>query len=305
MDLPQEVELTFVDGVAVGAAGVDLYLGCGFPTLDVQASRMLLLRSNGKWGHHDVHARVRSVDISESPFGFYSLSGDGVVSVGSMQGINFERIADAGTGAGKFGYVKRIKKIGDSLYVCGDQRQVYVRVGARWQHLDADILMNDPLAVGVSLNDIGGTDERNIYAVGDRGVIFHYDGSRWANIASPTNRNLERIFVRSRDEIYICGDATTLLKGSNDKWNVIETGFDLEETFWGVAFFQGAQYLATEHRIVRLDDNGLSVVDTGIPTSGSYHRLSATSEKLWSIGVNDLAFFDGRQWTRVEYPPNR
>src|SRR5262249_53937895 len=134
-----ESALTIVDGTAVGGSVIDLYLGCGFSEIETDSSRMLLRRPNGQWGHHDVRTKVISVDASASPFGFFALGRDGVVSIGNETGISFESIREAGTGRDKCGYVKRIKKIGDALYVCGDLHQVYFRGPKEWIRIDSGI----------------------------------------------------------------------------------------------------------------------------------------------------------------------
>lgn len=304
MDDLEHAKLTFIDGAAVDQGEVELYLACSFTDINIGKSRMLLLRKDGKWGHHDVSTYARSVDISNNPFGFFALGKDGVVSIGSLSQISFEFIDDAGTGAGKLGYVKRIKNIGENLYVCGDLHQVYQRKNGSWAHMDNDIIIKDPRAVGVSLNDIDGLSDNDIYTVGDRGVIYHFDGAGWEKLESPTNCNLERVLCSSSDEIYITGGLGTLLRGNKNGWKVIHPDNPINDTIWGVAKFQNCIYLSTNLQLYKLNGDVLEAVDTGIPVSGSYYRLTASKTKLWSIGVNDISAFDGSTWSQVIYPDN-
>lgn len=44
---------------------------------------------------------------------------------------------------------------------------------------------------------------------------------------------------------------------------------------------------------------------TGLtPELQDAHVLEAKDGVLWSFGFKDLAWFDGKQWTRVDHPDN-
>ncbi|HLD68815.1 MAG TPA: hypothetical protein VJA19_22585 [Pseudomonas sp.] len=296
--------LTFIDAAAFEGGDVELYLGCEFTDAPPGKSRMLLLRKDGKWGHHDVNSSIRSVDISDSPFGFFALCKDGVVSLGDSSQISFEFIEDAGTGAGKFGYVKRIRNIAGELYVCGDLHQVYRRAGGSWPHIDRDLLIQNPRAIGVSLNDMDGTDSNDIYSVGDRGVICHFDGTRWEKLDSPTNCNLERVLCLSADSVYVCGNNGVLLHGNRNGWQALNQDNAIGDTLWGIAEFQGEVYLSTNLQLYKLRGEVAEPVSSGIAVAGSNSRLTASSSKLWSISANDILVFDGLTWSQVVYPAN-
>lgn len=296
--------LTFLDAAVFDSGDVELYLGCEFTDGPSGRSRMLLLRNDGKWGHHDVNSSVRSVETNDTPFGFFSLCKDGVVSLGDSSQVSFEFIDDAGTGAGKFGYVKRIRNIAGELYVCGDLHQVYRRAGGTWPHIDRDILIQNPRAIGVSLNDIDGTGSDDIYSVGDRGVIYHFDGARWEKLESPTNCNLERVLCLSPESVYACGNNGVLLHGNRNGWQVLNQDNLIGDTIWGIAEFQGDIYLSTNLQLYKLKGDIAEPVQTGIAVAGSNSRLAASSNKLWSISANDIVVFDGNAWSQVVYPGN-
>ena len=58
---------------------------------------------------------------------------------------------------------------------------------------------------------IWGSDERNILGVGQQGKIFHYDGSSWHEMTSPTEKRLHAISGSSAHDIYASGEHGTLL----------------------------------------------------------------------------------------------
>lgn len=296
--------LTFLDAAAFEDGEVELYLGCEFTDALPGRSRMLLLRKDGKWGHHDVNSSVRSVDTSSTPFAFFALCKDGVVSLGNMNQISFEFIDDAGTGAGKFGYVKRIRHIAGELYVCGDLHQVYRRADGAWPHIDSDILVGDPRAIGASLNDIDGNASDDLYCVGDRGVICHFDGKHWERLESPTNCNLERVLCLSPEIVYVCGSNGVLLQGNRNGWKVLNHDNVIGDTIWGISSFREEIYLSTNLHLYKLKGELAEPVITGISVAGSNSHLTSSSSKLWSISANDILVFDGAKWSQVVYPGN-
>ncbi len=305
MGQPSHDHVTFVDGVAIDQGDLRIYLGSGFSTQDLDASRMLLLSGAGRWMTHDIPSRVISVHARRSPLELYGLGRDGFVSIATTTRVAEEAIPDAGTGRGKFGYVTQIRSIGEQLHVCGSLHQVYRRVRAGWEHIDDEILVRNVRAVGYNLNSIDGTAPNDIYTVGDRGHIFHYDGTRWRETGSPTNYDLERVLCASADEVWICGMHGILMRGNRSGWELLGDPEEFVEDFWGIAVFQDNVYLSTARGIVKWDGTGFDPVDVGVPFSGSFHRLTASDKTLWAVGVNDLVCFDGQRWTEVVYPGNQ
>ena len=45
-------------------------------------------------------------------------------------------------------------------------------------------------------------------------------------------------------------------------------------------------------------------VTTLTPDLQDTHILEAKDSVLWSFGFKDLAYFDGKRWTRVDHPDN-
>jgi hypothetical protein len=43
------------------------------------------------------------------------------------------------------------------------------------------------------------------------------------------------------------------------------------------------------------------LVGVALTSAGSW---GACAEQLWSFGVDDIAWFDGKKWTRLEHPDN-
>lgn len=267
-------------------------------------SRLFFTRPPTKWAKHDLNWNVVSVCYFAPLDAFCALSMQGDVNLAGQQGFATEKIADAGTyPAGRLGAVKQIRVIGDHLYVCGDQGQVYRRGQGGWTHIDDGILERTISASALDLNGIDGTSDADIYVVAMHGRIFHYDGRSWTELDSPTNVHLERVRCVSPDEVYFCGNAGVFLK-KTPKGFEDHSVPDLGKHFWGLEHLDGKIYLATLDGLYVFDGNSVEAVNTGLtPAIGGY-RLSARDGTLWSFGVDDVAWFDGTTWTRVEHPDN-
>jgi hypothetical protein len=250
------------------------------------------------WGRQDLNRNVVSVCYLANPNSFQALSEDGEVTSYDPQGSTSASIADVE----KYGAVSQIRTIEGVLYVCGMQGQVYRRGSSGWVHIDKGILDPKVSARALHLNSIDGTSGKDIYVVGFGGRILHYNGKTWTELPSPTNLHLERVHCVAPGETYVCGNNGTFLKITPQ--GIENHSIELEDHFWGLTSFQGKVYLATLEGLYVFDGSTVEEVDTGLePAIGGY-RLDARDGQLWSFGVDDLAFFDGKSWTRVIHPDN-
>jgi hypothetical protein len=249
------------------------------------------------WGSHDLEWEVVSVTYDPEGDALYALSPEGNVSI--VTDDNYEEAIPDGA---KYGGLSQIKHIDGAIYVCGFRGQVYQRSPRGWTHIDRGIFEAKLKAKALHLNSIDGTSANDIYVVGFGGRILHYDGSTWTELSSPTNLHLERVHCAAPGEIYACGNNGTFLKITPQ--GIENHSIEVEDHFWGLTSFQGKVYLATLKGLYVFDGKTVEELDTGLePPIGGY-RLDARDGQLWSFGVDDLAFFDGKTWTRVIHPDN-
>ena len=72
-----------------------------------------------------------------------------------------------------------------------------------------------PSSFTTALFDVWGLTPNDVWAVGDDGAVFHYDGAVWSALESGTRNQLERVRARvlpdgSRELIIVGGDGTVL-----------------------------------------------------------------------------------------------
>jgi photosystem II stability/assembly factor-like uncharacterized protein len=304
MENTQIAGISFMDGVAVEDV-VKIFVACDLQTGNFNVSRLFWLTEDGEWMHSDVETIVVSVCVVTKPYRTYFCLGQDGKVYGTISGGGdfFEQITDAGTGKGKYGYVTQIREIASDVYVCGDQGQVYKRSAGGWAHIDVGLLHKERRRHDISHNSIDGTAPDNIYVVGDYGRIFYYDAHKWQDISYETNLSLQRVKCVGSEEIFVCGEHGLLLQGNRNGWKVIGDP-ELDATIWDLEMFNNKLYLAVEDKLMAYDGIKISEVDTKLtPPIDAYH-LSSRNGVLWSIGENDLAFFDGKKWVRVVHPDN-
>lgn len=82
------------------------------------------------------------------------------------------------------------------------------------------------------LNAIWGTSPNNIYAVGNNGVILHFDGITWTQMNSGTTGSLVSIIGFSENEIYALG--FNLYKFDGVNWTIVN-GAPGGNVIWGTS----------------------------------------------------------------------
>lgn len=107
--------------------------------------------------------------------------------------------------------------------------------------------------------------------------------------------------------VYIVGDNGTVLKGnSKDGFKDLSSSLHIQH-YTDIEYFNGDLYLAS--------NKGMFVIDCATDAIKKYktdleidlqdtHKLSAKDGVLWSIGIRDIAWFDGKSWIRVDIPGN-
>jgi len=55
--------------------------------------------------------------------------------------------------------------------------------------------------------------------VGERGDIFHYDGSSWSKMSSGTEWNLWGVWASSSSDVFVVGDGATILHYDGSSWS--------------------------------------------------------------------------------------
>lgn len=272
--------------------------------MDANFTRIFTWR-NGVWGTSDFQGiDVRSICGLAAPRrGTCYLGKDGRLIMSTLDGRREEKIPGAGAEPGELGYLHKITEIAGKLYACGVAGQVYRRDPAGWVHFDEGVLDPKGPPQALDLYCIDGTDDNNIYAVGQRGVAWHYDGNGWNREQLPTTKSLEWVRCVSPDKVCVCGDGGLLFVGSHGRWKEYAVA-PMKPHFWCVEDHEGTIYLAATDGLYRLAGDRIFPVDTGLTPAPDGYRLHAVGGVLWSFGADQICFLDGKGWTSLKHPDN-
>jgi hypothetical protein len=249
-----------------------------------------------EWGQEDLEWITASCCVSQVPkeqmvavgdAGQFVALGGGEMVEGNIEDSVKERAKDS--------VLRAVQDVAGKAYAVGMMKQVYRRDG---RELWTDI--------GASLPDKGGfeaihgTSEKDLYAVGWKGEIWHYDGKKWESIDSPTNKILTGVCCAGDGNVYVCGKDGILLRGKGSRWELIDHD-ETEEDFWDLEWFKGQLYASTMSFVYNLKGKSLVINDMDENPASSCYHLSATKDQLlWSVGAKDIMVCDGRKWTKIE-----
>jgi hypothetical protein len=231
----------------------------------------------------------------------------GDVLVSTPRGNGNEMVDASEDGPSGRGVLRDLRLIGRHVYAAGTHRQVYRREASDdpaaigfWRRMDAGVVLPRPSDELRGFNSIDGFSEEDIYAVGWRGEIWHYDGSRWHAIESPTNLKLERVVCGGDGNVYAAGQVGVLLRGRGNRWSAIPQKAT-DKQFWGAEWYRDRLWLATQSGVFVLDPNDdVNPVDFGLTDPPTCRWLASGDGVLWSIGASHLSYTsDGVQWLQV------
>ena len=227
--------------------------------------------------------------VCVGPNGHYSITAASGKPVGNIaensqpkpQGPRYGAISSVSTAAGK-------------AFAVGLGGMVY-----RLDNFNGWTRIDDGLPDTFDAKALHGFSGEDIYAVGSRGEIWHYDGKQWTKCDSPTNVNLTCVCCAPDGRVYAAGHDGLILSGRASTWKVIEHGATQKKPFWDLEWFAGEIYVSTLSALYRLQSDKLARVQFGEEVVKTCNQLSATTEVLWSVGEKDVLSFDGKSWTRV------
>lgn len=148
--------------------------------------------------------------------------------------------------------------------------------------------------LGDVIFSVRGVSSRNLYACGANGLLWHFDGT-WTQIQLPTNQRLLGLLTLAADDTLVCGAGGVLFRGAGANWSdVSQPGHD----FHSLAHYRKEIYLAGGGEgVFRFD--GIAVAN--IKSTITSYRLASNANYLASAGDVIAARFDGQGWFGARY----
>jgi len=270
-------------------------------TGDVQDAQVFIFR-DGEWVFHDLQWNAIGLTITEQlSQAMIALGREGEVLIGSKSGFSEEEIEDENGGPVERGPMRSISTIDGSVFAVGMNRQIYRWIGANgWDRHEEGLPKEIGLHEIVGFNAIDGSAINDLYVVGWGGEIWRNDGKGWRRIESPTNLALLDVKLINPDLIYACGQGGIIIRGSKDRWELVEYEGPEDLEFSSMAWFKDKLYLADNHALYVLDKNELSKVDFGVDGTVPSSHLHANDGILLSVaGKEVFTTTDGIKWDEV------
>ena len=168
---------------------------------------------------------------------------------------------------------------------------------AKWQQSNSVPTEN-------TLYGIWGSSSTDVFAVGVYGTIVHYDGSRWTEMKSGTDRHLNDIWGSSSNNVFAVGDSTILHYDGN-RWSDINMG-NYNLNFYGIwGSSDNNLFIVSHYSETILHYNGSSW--TEMTTQNGDNRFEQHVPNIWGHSENDvfaldtidIHHYDGNQWTAM------
>lgn len=321
----------FIDGVAID--GNSLYIATQLESLDPDETAHTRMstyapdRQELPFGCHDFPDNIVSVHayrvLPEDKHRFVGLGRHGLVHFrrgGTTPSNRTEQILGAGMLEDALGgLMTHLREIDGQLWACGQRGQVYRRFAQDdWRHVDQGLFVDlDPdkfatpgdlaeaMVSGPMLECVDGSSESDVYVVGLHGFMAHFDGKQWRKVDLRTDEHLTWVRCYGPGEVWACGFNGTLIKGNARDGFKEMSSVDDNQTWVCLSKFQDKVYLSAEEGLHVFDGKKIAPVKTKLkPELQDAWRVDHADGVLWSIGVKDLARFDGKTWERIHHPDN-
>jgi len=152
------------------------------------------------------------------------------------------------------------------------------------------------------LNEIWGSSASDVFAVGDLGVVVHFDGEDWTPQPTPASTpGLRAIWGVGGDEVYAAGEAGGLLRYDGRAWSAIDSG--ATETLTGVWAYSASEiWTISATTVRRFDGSGWTEMLALVPALEARGWIAGTGpDDVWLTGGADgiVRRYDGARWATL------
>lgn len=204
------------------------------------------------------------------------------------------------------GYLEDLRYIGNNLYACGSQGQVYCKTAAGWISVDNNLFVPFSGKVERCLLSIDGSSEDNIIVVGEQGLVNNWNGERWCQLDLPTNLSINYVLYSSDGSVYVCGDGGFINKLSKpNQWLDLSDITITEKSLWSMTEFQGKIYIAAEDKLLWTDGKYLGEITIPLDIELFFMAVDSSHDTLWCVGDENVLMYDGEIWHSIQHPDNK
>ncbi len=219
-----------------------------------------------------------------------------------------EQLPDSGLEGRGLGQPNDIRRIAGKLYICGFAGQVYTQnAKGAWVHMDQGLAEPEGKVDSIDLESIDGTGPNDIYTVGSKGLVYHWNGKRWTKVPVLTNVYLAKVRCFAEHNIVIVGEKGVIIESDGTGFKESRIGIAEDASLSDVALYNDKLYVAAGDKLLVKKPNGdWSEVRHGLDKEKTqFIRLAVGEGRLWAMGYKRLNSFDGKKWVAHLDPNNK
>ncbi len=182
----------------------------------------------------------------------------------------------------------------------------------------AQEIRTDSLSGTAPLHTIWGSSSKDLFAVGDGGMILHYDGAAWTRMNSGTSKDIGHVWGTSDKNIWAAGwnqtkNLSVLVHYDGNGWQEVNLGqlHDVSTSsnglisVWGCDSAGHAKTYACGSFVYRMTDSGPWSNDSGLLANRLPDSTYAGLNEMRGNGSNDfmvegaggfLSHWNGKSW---------
>jgi hypothetical protein len=150
------------------------------------------------------------------------------------------------------------------------------------------------------LSGVWGNSSEDVFAVGGRGAVLHFDGRRWARQTSGTGKNLAAVWTASSSEAIAVGLDGVILHFDGRGWNTKKGGTSKSLlAVWGAS---ASDVFAVGRGGTILHFDGRGWTRQPSPTRYDLNAVwGASASDVYAAGLHGtLIHFDGEKWSQKD-----
>lgn len=261
------------------------------------------LPENERWGHGEFpNSYDRQLSVSQKPKEqLISVDKDGEVHVlgGGINEMEKE-LGNWRDGGIRRGGIAKCKTIDGLVYAVGGGRTVAVRQDRNtFTALMSGLQFTyetDWQTAG--FDDIDGFSANDLYCVGGKGDVWHFDGKRWTQINFPSNISLSSVCCAGDGDVYISGFQGTTFKGRGQKWKQIHKG-EFTVPFRDLVWHENRVWCTSDHGLWQIADGKLTAAPVSNDIKVCSGHLSSCGDVLLLAGHSGAAYRMDGHWHKI------
>jgi hypothetical protein len=151
----------------------------------------------------------------------------------------------------------------------------------------------------LNYQDVWGSSENNIFAVGDYGTIAHFGGTEWELMDSGTMYTMYAVWGSGPNDVYVVGESGIVIHYDGTSWErlTIEVS-DYLSCIWGSA--ADDVYIGASAYVYHYDGEEWTRGDYLGSYDTKYDMWGSSPTNIFAVGYNGAAFhYDGSGWTDI------